>query len=313
MSIDRTDDVSQAVENILEARDALFDGLIVSGFDDPSYVSAVKRAHDENPVMVLGSLEAYRMINLKTLAHVGDEEMDVGRLAGNVMQEAGMKVNAAAASLQRCSSNTLFLRPQTVLCLSYHDNMDSMHRCRGFQDAFGNHTYDLNLKTTVGTALLCASGAVLLIPVVLQMQSELKSKLIPIILDDKEINGLFMADARAFGLVHQILKSLNRLCSHGKTDPLAHCIYFGAHGIDRKILQVRKSLLRDCSHLRRQAMKKKEVQFTIHPQEHLKGYLATTLMTLESLGYTIPPKALQSASLTSRTRQRLPLPNQQYA
>ena len=99
MSIDRTDDVSQAVENILEARDALFDGLIVSGFDDPSYVSAVKRAHDENPVMVLGSLEAYRMINLKTLAHVGDEEMDVGRLAGNVMQEAGMKVNAAAAEM----------------------------------------------------------------------------------------------------------------------------------------------------------------------------------------------------------------------
>ena len=122
-----------------------------------------------------------------------------------------------------------------------------MHRCRGFQDAFGNDTYDLNLKTTVKPH----PRLVLLTVAVFQMQSELKSKLIPIILDDKEINGLFMADARAFSLVHQILKSLNRLCPRGKPDPLAHCIYYGTHGIDRRILQVRGVLsFDDCSHLR---------------------------------------------------------------
>ena len=101
VSIDRTDDISQAIDNIFEAQDALYDGLMISGFDDPSYVDAVKKAHEENPVMMLGSLEAYRTIDLKTLAHVGDEETNVGRLAGNVMQEAGMKVIAAVGSLQR--------------------------------------------------------------------------------------------------------------------------------------------------------------------------------------------------------------------
>ena len=70
------------------------------------------------------------------------------------------------------------------------------------------------------------------------MQSELKSKLIPIILDDREINGLFVSDSRSFALVHQILKSLNRLCTNKKPNQNARCIYFGAYGTDQKILQV---------------------------------------------------------------------------
>lgn len=74
---------------------------------------------------------------------------------------------------------------------------------------------------------------------VVQMQSELKSKLIPIILDDREINGLFVSDVRSFGLAHQILKSLNRLCTNKRTIDHTRCIYFGAYGTDLSIIQVR--------------------------------------------------------------------------
>lgn len=248
ITIERSHEIAEAVRSINEAQESLYDGIMISASDDNEHRESLKLAQEETPVMVLGSLESYEGIGMNTVSHVGEREADVGRLAGQTMKDAGMK---------------------TALCLSHADNMDSVHRCNGFKEAFGKQTYDLNLKS--------------------MMQSELKSKLIPIILDDREINGLFVADSRSFGLVHQILKSLNRLCTNKRPNQNARCIFFGAYGTDHKTLQV---------------LRKRELQFTIDPQEYLRGYMATALMTLRSLGY-VPPTTTPPASafLLSRVVQ----------
>ena len=68
---------------------------MISAADENDYRSSLKSAHEDTPVMVLGSLESYAGIGIDTLGHVGEREADVGRLAGETMKDAGMKVNAA--------------------------------------------------------------------------------------------------------------------------------------------------------------------------------------------------------------------------
>jgi len=116
------------------------------------------------------------------------------------------------------------------------------------------------------------------------MQSELKSKLIPVILDTQEIDALFVADPRSFGLVYQILKSLNRLCVQKTSRTSGHCIHFAAYGSNPKILQVIFLLSEIEFKNASQTLKRRELQFTIDPQEYLRGYIATALLTLKSMG-----------------------------
>eukprot|EP00210_Caulerpa_lentillifera_P002384 g2287.t1 len=181
-------------------------------------------------------------------------ENGVGRIG-----EQETNVGKQAAVRMRDSGTT------TSVCLSRVDNVASVSRCQGFRHEFGERTYEINLNT--------------------MLQSELKSKLIPIILDNAEINGLFVADPRSFPLVHQILKTLNRLCSNKKAASLGRCIYFGTYGMENGVLK---------------ALKRKEIQFTIDPQEYLHGFLSLSWMMLVSYGYPIPSLDKNSSFQLSR-------------
>jgi len=67
-----------------------------------------------------------------------------------------------------------------------------------------------------------------------------------------------------------------------------HYIHFAAYGSNPKILQVIFLLseieLKNVS----QTLKRMELQFTIDPQEYLRGYIATALLTLKSMGQEAP-------------------------
>lgn len=244
VSIQRSQDIKETVLNIEEASCSLFDGLLVAISEDSALHRGLQASKHRTPIITIGPLESHSTQDDDELGYLGEKETNVGRLAAEKMKEAGMK---------------------TSVCLSHTDNVASVHRCRGFKQAFGTQTYELNLNT--------------------MLQSELKSKLIPTILDDSEINGLFVADPRSFALVHQILRSLHRLCLNKKAASSGRCIYFGTFGTDFNILQ---------------AVQKGEIQFTIDPQEYLHGYLALTWMMLASNGLPIPQFNENSAFQFSR-------------
>eukprot|EP00210_Caulerpa_lentillifera_P004610 g4396.t1 len=244
VSIQRTQNLEQTARQIESASCSLFDGLLVTLPEDPGLSQLIQSSKQRTSIMTIGALESRLTESGHGLGFLGEQEANVGRLAGLKMKEAGMK---------------------TSVCLSRADNAASVHRCRGFKQAFGTQTYELNLNT--------------------MLQSELKSKLIPTILDDSEINGLFVADPRSFPLVHQILRSLNRLCLNKKAGSNGRCIYFGTYGIDNNILQ---------------AVQRREIQFTIDPQEYLHGFLSLTWMMLVSFGSPFPSLNKDSSFQLSR-------------